>query len=204
MKYTALILLCSWLGHTPVQAAENDNVLDELVFCLVCHGYQAQGNPSVGAPALVGIEDWYLRAALAAYRGGTRAGYAAAMDMQAAARMLPEDDFAKVLRLLNELPPREPQAAAVVDAALLQKGRESYAQFCASCHGADGEGNQILAAPGLRRLNDWYLQAAWESYLTGGRGNDSADGASQMAQFARALPDSFDIDAVVVFLTASE
>mgnify|MGYP001017569087 FL=1 len=106
--------------------------------------------------------------------------------------------------MLFRSPPREPQAAAVLDAALLQKGRESYAQFCASCHGADGEGNQILAAPGLRRLNDWYLQAAWESYLTGGRGNDSADGASQMAQVALALPDSFDIDAVVVFLTASE
>jgi cytochrome c553 len=204
MRSIALILLFWWLVHGAVQAAENDSLLDEFVFCLVCHGYQAQGNASVGAPALAGIEDWYIRTALAAYRSGTRAGYAAAMDMQAAARMLPEDKLADVLTMLGKLPPRQLQAATPVDAARLETGRATYANFCASCHGAEAEGNQTVAAPALRRLNDWYLKSAWQTYLTGGRGSNSVDGASQMAGFVRALPDSFDIDAVIAFLTRPE
>jgi cytochrome c553 len=201
MKFIALILLWSGLGIGAAQAADGGNALDDLVFCLVCHGYQAQGNSSIGAPALVGIEDWYLSSALAAYRGGTRNGYAAAMDMQAAARMLPEDGIDKVRELLGNFAKRDPSSNDAVEPAQLESGRQAYAQYCASCHGANGEGNQTLAAPGLRRLNDWYLKSAWQAYLTGGRGIDDA---LQMGQFARALPASFDIDAVIAFLARSE
>jgi hypothetical protein len=57
-----------------------------------------------------------------------------------------------------------------------------------------------MAAPALNRLNDWYLQAAWQAYVDGGRGADGGPAAAQMAQLARALPAGVDLAAVVAFL----
>lgn len=200
MKPVFFAVFVGALLARPAQAAEDTAVLEDLVYCLVCHGYEAQGNPSVGGPALIGIEDWYLQAALAAYRSGSRGGYAAAMDMQAAARQLPESELPRVRTLLSLLPASVDRGAAVADAATLQRGKLAWEQHCASCHGADGEGNEAMAAPALRRLNDWYLQAAWQAYVDGGRGTDGGPAAAQMAQLARALPASVDIAAVVAFL----
>jgi len=36
-----------------------------------------------------------------------------------------------------------------IDAAAAGRGREKYGMLCASCHGADGSGNQLLGAPNL-------------------------------------------------------
>lgn len=201
MKPVFFAALVGALLARSARAADDAAVLEDLLYCLVCHGYQAQGNPSVGGPSLIGIEDWYLKAALEAYRSGSRGGYAAAMDMQAAARQLPEADLPRVHALLAQLPPRGDPGGTATDADTLERGRLAWAQHCASCHGADGEGNEALAAPALRRLNDWYLQAAWQAYVDGGRGTGGGTAAAQMAQLARALPASFDMAAVVAYLT---
>ena len=36
-----------------------------------------------------------------------------------------------------------------IDAAAAGRGKEKYGMLCASCHGADGSGNQLLGAPNL-------------------------------------------------------
>ena len=36
-----------------------------------------------------------------------------------------------------------------VDQAAATRGQEKYTMLCASCHGADGTGNQLLGAPNL-------------------------------------------------------
>lgn len=43
--------------------------------CAVCHGENADGQPDLGAPALAGVDDWYLVRQLDNYRAGRR-GYA--------------------------------------------------------------------------------------------------------------------------------
>lgn len=40
--------------------------------CSACHGPDAAGNASLGAPSLVGLDDWYVVEQLAAYADGLR------------------------------------------------------------------------------------------------------------------------------------
>ena len=47
-------------------------------------------------------------------------------------------------------------AASVQAAGDPAKGQALYAT-CASCHGANGEGNQALNAPAIAGQQDWYL-----------------------------------------------
>lgn len=193
-----LSLLLPWSG-TAVAAEEE--LLQKYSFCLVCHGYDGQGNAIVSAPALAGIEPWYLGQAIAAYQGAARHSSASALEMQSAARMVEAADLEEVGRFVALLSsPAVGQAAA--NDTQLQRGARSYAQYCAACHGNDAEGNEQLAAPGLRRLNAWYLASAWQSYLAGSRGDDSAPlPARQMRQFALSLPADVAIDDLIAFMT---
>jgi len=43
--------------------------------CASCHGQNAEGNPNLKAPALVGLQDWYLLRSLWKFKAGAR-GYA--------------------------------------------------------------------------------------------------------------------------------
>ena len=40
--------------------------------CSACHGMDAGGNPQMGAPPLVGLNDWYLISSIEKYKGGIR------------------------------------------------------------------------------------------------------------------------------------
>jgi cytochrome c oxidase subunit 2 len=54
------------------------------------------------------------------------------------------------------------------------KGRALYAT-CASCHGANGEGNQALNAPAIAGQQDWYLTRQLKNYQDGIRGTHPKD-----------------------------
>ena len=49
--------------------------------------------------------------------------------------------------------------------------REPYNdRYCATCHGADGRGNEGVGAPRLAGMEDWYLRRQLENYRDGVRG----------------------------------
>ncbi len=198
----ALLVLTLLLPLGSLQAAEADaELLHKYDFCLVCHGYDGQGNDIVAAPALAGIEPWYIAQALQSYWEASRHTSASAMEMQSAARMISPDDLGEVQMLVRQFVPRTPLQATAA-AEQLQRGAQTYAQYCAACHGTNAEGNQQLAAPGLKRLNSWYLAATWKAYLAGGRGDDNASlAARQMRQFSLTLPANVAIDDLIAFIT---
>ena len=183
------LLLVLLLGAGPLTAAE------DFTYCTVCHGANAQGNPAILAPALAGIEPWYLADALAAYRAGQR-GPAGNRDlpgveMKTAARDIPASQEASILQFLARLPPQPPQPSVAGDARV---GKRLYTTHCASCHGQNARGNATLHAPDLTRLNDWYLVAAFRKYQSGIRGADAgATWANQMHLLVRTLPEDFAI-----------
>lgn len=192
-------LLKSFPAHG--QGDDIDAALHKFSFCLVCHGYMGQGNTSVLAPPLAGIEPWYLSQALAAYRTGTRHTSAKAQEMQAAVRMVAAAEELEVAALFSHLPTVAGPSVEQTQAQLV-RGEQAYRQYCAACHGASAEGNEVLAAPGLARLGDWYLFSAWQAYVEGNRGDSLAPAsAQQMREFALLLPDDVDIHVVLAYIT---
>ena len=183
------LLLLLLLGAGPLRAAE------EFAYCTLCHGANAQGNPAILAPSLVGIEPWYLTDALAAYRAGLRGPAGnhdlAGVEMKGAAREISVAQEPAILQFLRRMPATSRTQTVPGNA---RAGRRLYATHCATCHGPDARGNAALHAPDLTRLNDWYLVASFRKYQSGLRGSDaSAPWANQMHLLVRALPPDFAI-----------
>jgi cytochrome c oxidase subunit 2 len=68
-------------------------------------------------------------------------------------------------------------AAGLGEAALAQdlaRGRELF-ELCASCHGAQGEGNELFQAPAIGGLPAWYLERQLVMFRDGVRGTHFDD-----------------------------
>lgn len=64
--------------------------------------------------------------------------------------------------------------AAQWAAADVAAGKAAYA-VCATCHGANGEGNQALNAPRLAGQEPWYIKRQLAAYKAGTRGTAAGD-----------------------------
>ena len=76
---------------------------------------------------------------------------------------------------------------------------------CSACHGARGEGNELLNAPSLAGQQSWYLKRQLKNFQLGLRGSDASDTfGAQMAPMAATLIDDAAIDNVVAYITSLE
>ena len=81
-----------------------------------------------------------------------------------------------------------------------QLGKAQYA-VCATCHGAEGEGNPDLHAPKLAGQDAWYLRRQIEHFKSGARGAHEDDTyGKQMAAMAGILADDASIDNVTAYI----
>lgn len=201
-----LWLLGSLVAVLPLHAADK---AADLQHCTTCHGSRLQGNVALSAPALAGIEPWYLQEQLQAFEQQHRgaAGYdadPAGKEMQTVARQIvtaaqrsTAASYVATFRAARPGATRSPGDAA--------NGAHLWGQHCAACHGAKAQGSAPLHAPSLARLNDWYLLAAWRKYQQGLRASNPAAGpwALGMGQVARSLPTDFPIEDVITYLTTT-
>lgn len=76
--------------------------------CAVCHGMNAEGNEDMGAPAMTGLDDWYLVTQLENFRNGARGTNSAdtwGQQMAAATALLGDDDAIQdVVKYITKLP----------------------------------------------------------------------------------------------------
>ncbi|MEO1079862.1 MAG: c-type cytochrome [Pseudomonadota bacterium] len=193
------------LGVVQVQAAPDT---EQFGYCLVCHGTDFGGNKVIGGPNLTGLSGWYLKAQLSAFHDGLR-GAAVGMgavdgdhlgsSMASAARRLPnEDAIDAAVDFVESYALVENDATVDGDTA---RGAGLY-QSCAACHGADGLGNEALAAPALAGQSDWYLVKALGDYRRGARGSGPGLGAA-MRSAAMQLPDDQAVYDVVAYMQQS-
>jgi cytochrome c553 len=58
----------------PLAGASADDARGEALFtlCAQCHGAAGGGNPAALAPAIAGLDQWYVEAQLAKFRSGVR------------------------------------------------------------------------------------------------------------------------------------
>ena len=171
--------------------------------CSACHGAAGKGNAALGAPALTQLSAEYLARQLRHFVKGVRGVHpddAAGKRMALSVANLNEADVAGLATLIStELPPARPASTEKGDAS---RGEDYYVNLCSSCHGGNAQGNDVLGAPALAGLNDWYLRSSYQSYLDGVRGSHPDDFyGAQMSRLAPALADWDDIDDVIAFIT---
>ena len=81
-----------------------------------------------------------------------------------------------------------------------KKGKVLYTT-CATCHGANGEGNRQLFGPSVNRTSDWYLLEQLKKYKSGVRGGNPKDTTGiMMRPMALVLPDEQAMQDVVAYM----
>lgn len=171
--------------------------------CASCHGFNGEGNRLVNAPSLAGREAWYLERQIRHFRDGLRGHDGDDAPGRTMAEMTgalaSDDDIADLVAYIATLP--APELAASVDGDVAN-GEALYAS-CSACHGAAGEGNAALNAPGLTGIDDWYQLRQLEKFKQGLRGAAAADTyGQQMVPMARLLADEQAMQDVVAYVNS--
>ncbi|MEW9798318.1 c-type cytochrome [Alteromonas sp. CYL-A6] len=151
--------------------------------CPVCHGGYLQGNPSLEAPNLSVLPDWYLRSQLHSFKKNWRSvnsTRSATQDMHAVAAMLSEEDIDHALTFIAAQPKRASASLVTGD----EKRGEALYAACTACHGPSGAGNAATHAPPLAGQSDWYLLSQLTGFTAGHRGTHSDDTDGQVMRAA--------------------
>ena len=78
--------------------------------CSACHSGNGHGNDALGAPALAGLNDWYLKSSYQSYLDGLRGAHPDDLYGAQMARLAPAlakgDDIDDVIAFIATLPPR--------------------------------------------------------------------------------------------------
>lgn len=197
------VLVCGSVLVSPVWAGDAAAGKASYSVCQACHGVQGEGNAALNAPALAGQAEWYTTRQLSNYREGIRGTNpkdSFGAQMRPMAMTLADDKaVANVAAYTASL--RAPKNS-VTAGGNPDKGKGTYGT-CAACHGAKGEGNKALNAPGLATLQDWYLIRQLQNYKTGIRGTHAKDAfGAQMRPMAMILADDQAIKDVSAYIAS--
>lgn len=170
--------------------------------CVACHGAEGQGNKLLNAPAISGLSEKYIGDQLKKFKLGHRGGDvrdATGMQMRPMTMLLTsEEDIAAVAKYTASLPKAQP--APTLTGGDPEKGKALYAT-CQACHGAKGEGNDLLNSPALTHQYDWYLVAQLHKFKEGIRGSNPEDvTGSQMRPMSMILADEQAMKDVVAYI----
>ena len=204
MSAMMLLILATGDAAADPGASSSANAAPEhYASCAACHGAAAEGNPALGAPALAGQLEVYLKRQLMLFRRGLRGGAegdSLGAQMQAFANQLPDEAaVGAIAAWLAALAP--PSTAGSAPAGDARRGASLYNGNCGACHGASAEGNEALKAPRLAGLDSAYLRRQFEHFLSGQRGSDPRDRLGrQMATMATTLTDEAALDDILAHI----
>ena len=197
---TLALLVCAGVLATGAGAADLERGEALFTLCSQCHGADAAGNEAYLAPAIAGLDAWYVAAQLRLFRKGGRGTH---FDDLAGMRMRPmaltlrnEEDVDAVAAYVASLPRVALDRTLDGDPA---KGKASYA-VCAGCHGMDATGNKGVMAPSLHN-SDWYLFRQMQNYKAGVRGTNPVDNFGMaMRPMAMTLPTDEAVKNVIAYI----
>ena len=138
--------------------------------CVACHGARGEGQGTLGAPRLAGLNAAYIERQLADFADGSRESAV----MTPVAKALAAPDRAAVARYYSTLPPPPIAAAPPQSAGAMLAERGDWAASvpaCAACHGRDGQGVGA-AFPPLAGQPAAYLVAQLQAFRSGTRHDD--------------------------------
>ena len=161
--------------------------------CASCHGNEGEGTAKLNAPRLAGQHDWYLARQLQNWQNGIRGTHPEdvfGMQMRPLAASLQSGQVKKLSAYISGLDGDFSEATLNGN---VEAGAAAY-NICASCHGANGEGNQALNAPKLQGLPDWYIARQLQAFKRGIRGQNPRD---QYGQQMRPMAAGLSAEAVI-------
>lgn len=199
-------LAAGWLlalgGLAGLASADDGRSAELFDLCAQCHGSEGEGNPLALAPAIAGLEEWYVATQLHNFRSGLRG---LNPEDRPGLRMYPmsqsiydDADVALLASYVASLPSVDPKPT--IDGGNPEVGKTLYVT-CAACHGPDGKGNKDLNAPRLVDSSDWYLYSTLQRYKAGIRGgNPKNQNSVMMRGMAMSLADDQAIKDVVAYI----
>ncbi len=149
-------------GADPVQAGRA-----AAASCAACHG-ETGVSKTPGVPNLIGQNPQYLRAAVAAYKGGQRKNDT----MKAMVASVSDADLNKIALYFALQKANRAQTPAAGNA----KTGQALASVCAGCHGAQGVSGNPSATPSLAGQDASYLDSALHGYKSGTRSDATMKG----------------------------
>lgn len=169
--------------------------------CTACHGAEGQGNADMNAPAIAGLEPWYVERQLRYYQQGVRGAHEEdelGAQMAAMARTVSTDSARRnIAAYVASLPAPDSEATLSGNP---ERGAKHF-NTCSACHGARGQGNYALQAPRLAGLQDWYLKRQLHNFRQGIRGSHEGDNyGHQMVMMARTLQNEQSIDDLLSYV----
>lgn len=163
--------------------------------CAGCHGEFGQGGKEGEYPRLAGLPAAFIAHQLALFRDRKRTNLA--MIESVDHRQMPDPDIQDVsaylagLEITSKLPPADETAPGfnayerlLASKRLVQipraegdleAGKKIYRRECASCHGAQGQGDQKDAVPFLAGQYTNYLWRQIDKYIAKGRVHDLSE-----------------------------
>ena len=143
--------------------------------CVPCHGAQGVGSPDIDAPAIAGLPQWYIEAQLEGFQAGWRGNHHTdipGLRMRPMAMSLNRPgDIESVSEFVASLTAVYPESTLDGNAGA---GAQQY-EVCVACHGVNGLGDELLHAPPIVQMHDWYLLSQLEHFKSGARGAHPED-----------------------------
>ena len=205
IKHAMFAAATSIAATVSIPAFANELAAGEASFqiCKTCHGQVGEGNLALNAPAIAGLQGWYLERQLNHYKSGVRGSDAKDIygsQMRPMSMTLADDSAVKsVVAYMKTLPTPAPKATIGGDAA---KGKALYV-VCSTCHGQKAEGMLPLNAPALKTQHDWYLVRQIKAFKSGIRGKHPKDiYGQQMVPMSMTLANDEAIKNVVAYITS--
>lgn len=142
------------LGHNKEAMALGERLFDDN--CAACHGYDAKGIATVGAPDLID-NTWEF--------GGKVSDVVASITHGRSGVMPAWESQLRYGQIKNVANYVLGLSGATHDTAAAAVGKRIFDKNCGVCHGADGTGNQMLGAPDLAD-NIWKWGGSLEAIMT--------------------------------------
>lgn len=176
-RFSMLALLAGGLAACDATPPPVGMVRGEELFetCVPCHGDQGVGSPEIAAPAIAGLPQWYIEAQLQGFQAGWRGNHHTdipGLRMRPMAMSLNRPgDIESVSEFVAALPAVYPESTLDGNAGA---GAQQY-EVCVACHGTSGLGDELLHAPPIVQMHDWYLLNQLRHFKSGARGAHPED-----------------------------
>jgi cytochrome c553 len=171
LSLAALGLVLS-MTMSPLRAADLANGERINGVCAFCHGMFGQGTPSMVAPRLADLPEWYLQKAIGDFRNHVRMD--PLMMRTTGLDKMSEKDVEDIAAYLSSLGlTRDPAFNITTNRGSVEAGEEIFQQDCKDCHGHDGYGKERKDAPPLAGQQHQYIRSTIDLFKSKKRHHDN-------------------------------